>query len=92
VPTATRQHLDLSSRRREAKIHSGIAPLNPAKPPEPLTERRCARNLLWIVLGEARQQADPPHPFVSLRVRRERPASRSASNSFDEIASSHCLG
>jgi hypothetical protein len=42
-----------------------------------------------IVLGEAREHADAPHPLRLLRAYRERPRSRAAAKQDDEFAPSY---
>jgi hypothetical protein len=46
---------------------------------------------LRVVSGKRHEHTHPPHALTLLRAYREWPSGGRSSNSFDEVASSHCL-
>src|SRR5947208_1968523 len=74
---------------RKAIVDADIAALRPSKPFEPMPERREARLVFRIVLGERHEHADPPHAVALLRPRRQRPRRRHAAEKGDELAPLH---
>src|SRR5262249_5026704 len=74
---------------RKAIVNTDIAAFRPSTLLEPLPECREAGPHFRIVLGEARQHADPPHPLGLLRARRQRPRNRRAAEQRYELATLH---
>ena len=73
-----REHLRLSAGRCKAVVDADIVAFRPSTLFKPLPEAREAGLCFGIVLGEAHQRADPPHPLGLLRANRERPRCRRA--------------
>ena len=73
---------------REAIVDTDIAALRPAKPFEPLPERRKARLHFWIVLSDALQHTNAPYTVRLLSASRERPRRRAAEQR-DELPPLH---
>ena len=66
-----------------------VATLHPSQFAEGLLECRQPRDVLRIVLGPAKQYADPPHRSALLRTSGQRPACRHAAKKRDELAPFH---
>jgi hypothetical protein len=85
----SREQTGLSARGRKAILDAHISTFRPSEFLKSLPESREAPLHLGIILGEANQHTDPPHPLWLLRVSHERHCRR-ASEKRDEIAPSHC--
>jgi hypothetical protein len=68
----------LSAGGRKTIIDSQVTTFRPTKLLKSLTKSREALLHLGIILGEANQHGDAPHPLRLLRTRRERPCRRAA--------------
>jgi hypothetical protein len=70
---------------REAIVEVEIAPLQPSASFESPPECCDARLRFRIVLGDAHEHADTPHPVRLLRPRRERPSRCCTADERDEL-------
>jgi hypothetical protein len=67
-------------------VELDIAALGPTAPQQLLPERPNAGLACSVVLWKGHQDADPPHTFLLLRSRRDRPRSRAAEQSNETAA------
>src|SRR5262249_1973245 len=80
-----REHLRLLTSGRKTSIDADVTALRP----ELLSKFQQARLGFRIVLGQAHQHADAPHPLALLRARRARPRGCGGGEESDEIAAVH---
>src|SRR5262249_17365024 len=76
---------------RKAMVNADITIYRPSEPVEPLLECPEARLHSRIILGIARQHADPSYLLGLLRARRDRPGCRRAAEQGEELAGSHSI-
>jgi hypothetical protein len=93
-----REGLRLRTSGRKTSLDVDITALRPSEPLQLLSKFHDARLGFRIVLGQAHQHPDAPHPLRLLRARRERPRCRRAAEKGDEHAAfcmtgkEHCEG
>ena len=69
-----------------AGVDPHVAAFGPAQLPQHLQERFEACLPFWIVRGQVREHADPPHPLRLLRARGEGPRDYRATEKRDDIS------